>query len=321
MAVPRIFVSSTYYDLRQVRNNIGNFIKSLGYEPVMHEKSGVAYTQNTALEHDCYNELNTCDIVICIIGNHFGTKAENEDLSITMKELETAIKAKKKIYVFISKDVNIENRTYAANKETAGFTPVCTDNIEIHKYILDLKHRVRNNYIGEFETTEEIIQILKLQFAGLFQNLLNRESSLTEEKTAYDLQETAEEIRDLIVSFNGEKEAFFQKFDSTIFATNFVLKKIKLKLGMEKSTFFAKDVEALDELMGVIGFKTVDCDDPFDDYRKYVCEYADKKVSLVMKNELFEESGKLKDIRNSMEVDKYLFWNEEEKDDDDGLPF
>lgn len=320
MAVPRIFVSSTYYDLRQVRNNIGNFIKSLGYEPVMHEKSGVAYTQTTALEHDCYNELNTCDIVICIIGNHFGTKAENEDLSITMKELETAIKAKKKIYVFIAKDVNIENRTYAANKETAGFTPVCTDNIEIHKYILDLKHRVRNNYIGEFETTEEIIQTLKLQFAGLFQNLLNRESSLTEEKTAYDLQETAEEIKDLIVSFNNEKEAFFSKFDSSIFATNFILKKIKLKLGMEKSTFFAKDVEALDEFMSVIGFESVDCDDPFDDYRKYVCEYADKKVSLVMKNELFEESGKLKDIRNSIEVDKYLFWNEEEKDDDD-LPF
>ena len=49
MAVPRVFISSTYYDLKQVRNNIGAFIKGLGYETVMHEKSEVAYSQNVPL--------------------------------------------------------------------------------------------------------------------------------------------------------------------------------------------------------------------------------------------------------------------------------
>ena len=111
MALPRVFISSTYYDLKQVRNNIGDFIKGLGYEPIMHEKSGVAYTQSAPLENDCYNELSTCDIVVCVLGNHFGSKSSENDLSITMNELEAAIKHKKKIYVFISNDVYIENRT------------------------------------------------------------------------------------------------------------------------------------------------------------------------------------------------------------------
>ena len=44
MAVPRVFVSSTYYDLKQYRSNIETFIKSLGYDPIMHERSKVAYS-------------------------------------------------------------------------------------------------------------------------------------------------------------------------------------------------------------------------------------------------------------------------------------
>ena len=57
MSIPRVFISSTYYDLKQVRNVIGDFIKNIGYEPVRHEHSDVAYTQNTPLEKDCYSEL------------------------------------------------------------------------------------------------------------------------------------------------------------------------------------------------------------------------------------------------------------------------
>lgn len=73
MALPKIFISSTYYDLKQERNNLSDFISSLGYEAILHEKSSVTYTQNSSLEHDCYNEIINCDILICIIGNHFGS--------------------------------------------------------------------------------------------------------------------------------------------------------------------------------------------------------------------------------------------------------
>jgi len=100
MAAPRIFVSSTYYDLRQTRDNIKGFIEGLGYEAVMHEHSGVAYTQNTNLEKDCYREISGCEIVVSIIGNSFGSQSSENELSITMNEIKTAIKNKKKVYIF-----------------------------------------------------------------------------------------------------------------------------------------------------------------------------------------------------------------------------
>ena len=49
MAAPKIFISSTYYDLRQSRENIEAFIKSIGYEPIMHERLTIPYTPERPL--------------------------------------------------------------------------------------------------------------------------------------------------------------------------------------------------------------------------------------------------------------------------------
>ena len=322
MAVPRVFISSTYYDLKQVRNNIGDFIKGLGYEPIMHEKSGVAYTQNTPLENDCYNELSSCDIVVCILGNHFGSKSSENDLSITMNELETAIKNKKKIYVFISNDVYIENRTYEINKDNGYFQSAYTDDIKIHEFICSLNSK-SNTYlvITPFENTEQIVQTLRLQFAGLFQNLLAREASLTEAKTAYDLQQTADDIKSMIKNLDGEQTAFFTKFNSTIFANNAILKRIQNYLGMKNSSFFADNLTALDEFMSVLSFISKEVDNPFEYARKYVQYNQSDTKTLTLKSDLFDDNGQIKDIRKKDILDKSVLWDVVENDDDNDLPF
>ena len=43
MAKPRVFVSSTYYDLKHLRSSLENFVESLGFEPVLSEKGDIAY--------------------------------------------------------------------------------------------------------------------------------------------------------------------------------------------------------------------------------------------------------------------------------------
>jgi len=315
MAVPRIFVSSTFYDLRQVRNNIGDFIRNLGYDAVMHEHSGIAYTQNVTLETDCYNEITTCDIVICIIGNHFGTQAEKNNLSITMNELETAIKNKKKIYIFIAKDVFIENKTYEQNKEHGKFKSAYTDNNQVHEFISSLKQKIRNNVIEAFETTDEIIATLKLQFAGLFQNLLLRESSLTEEKTAYDLQESVEHMRGLIKVFSEEHEDFLSKFDSTYFRRNPLLIKIGDYIGLKNVLFFVRNLSQLDELMQLLDYEIVDDNDELLDCRKYVYIDDYRIKTLILKNELLDRGNWLRKLFTPDEINNYLIWSEEENED------
>ena len=313
MAVPRVFISSTYYDMKQVRNNIGDFIKSLGYEAVMHERSSVAYTQNDPLEEDCYHELVGCDIIVCIIGNHFGTQSSDGDLSITMRELQTAIKAKKKIYVFISNDVYIENRTYKRNKDNENFQSAYTDDVKIHKYIAELTDTVRNHVITPFDTTDQIISVLKSQFAGLFQNLLVREASLTDAKTAYDLQESSDTIRRTIGELREEQDSFFRKFESTIFACNMTVQMICRHIGISKATIFVPDVEALDEIMQLFGFtKLIDL--AGEDYRQYTRDNFLMKQVLVLKKDLFNNDGTIKDIRSKDMLEKCILWTTEGTD-------
>ena len=43
MAIPRVFVSSTCYDLKYIRENLKYFIRTLGYEPVLSEEGSVYY--------------------------------------------------------------------------------------------------------------------------------------------------------------------------------------------------------------------------------------------------------------------------------------
>lgn len=38
MAKPRVFISSTFYDLKQVRSSLETFVRDLGFDPVLSEK-------------------------------------------------------------------------------------------------------------------------------------------------------------------------------------------------------------------------------------------------------------------------------------------
>ena len=319
MAVPRVFISSTYYDLKEVRNTIGNFVTNMGYEAIMHERAGVAYTQDKPLEEDCYHELASCDIVVCVIGSKFGSKSSRNELSITMNEIQNAIKHKKKVYIFIAKDVFIENRTYEQNKDNTSFKSAYTDDLRIHAFILELRTNVKIHVVESFETTDDIVRILKNQFAGLFQNLLARDASVTESKTVLNLDQTAVQIRELVEALREEKEAFFTHFDGTIFAENQTLKHIKKHLGMSTSSFYAKNVDDLDDFMTAIGFLLSD-DLEIDDERKYIRQNGLTTYTLTLKITLFDENGKLKDIRNKSELETSIIWKENTFKDDD-LPF
>ena len=327
MAAPRVFISSTFYDLKQERNNIADFIKSLGYEPVMHEKSGVAYTQTTDLENDCYHELASCDIVVCIIGNHFGSKSSGNNLSITMNEIQTAIKNKKKVYIFITNDVYTENRTYLLNKESGTFKSAFVDDNKIHEFIAELKEKVKNHFIAPFDTTDQIINTLRAQFAGLLQNLLQREASMTEAKTAYDLQQSADDMKGIIKEFEEQTAELFAKFGSTLLATNRIVYTIKKHIGMDKSAFFAPDLQALDEFLEIVGFESVDVDNVAEDARCYVQDCGNMIKHIILKNTLVDENKKLKEIFTTNGLDKQLIYKEKMKpklnplDDDSDIPF
>jgi hypothetical protein len=54
MARPRVFISSTFYDLKQVRSELERFVKEMGYEPVLNERGHIAYGKDEPLEEYWY---------------------------------------------------------------------------------------------------------------------------------------------------------------------------------------------------------------------------------------------------------------------------
>lgn len=324
MAVPRVFVSSTYYDLKPVRDNIRSFINGLGYEPIMHEKSEVTYTQSQPLERDCYNAVGGADIVICIIGNRFGTPSAEGALSITMTEITTAIKRKKKVYIFIARDIYAENKTYERNKDFDTFKSAYTDDLEIHKFISQLNSDVKTHPIFPFDSVEEIISILKTQFAGLFQYLLAQEASMTEEKTATDLQHSADQMKEVVREIEQQQKDFWGKFDSTLLSNNLTLTKIKSHLGLVKSAFFATDIESLTEILNLAGFdliKEESSEREFCFKRVLEADNTRKIQSLTLRSGLFDDELKLIPLRNMATVDANLNFAKKEEDITEDLPF
>lgn len=90
MAHPRVFISSTFYDLRHVRNDLERFIASLGYEAVMSERGRVTYGPADRLEEYCYREIQNVDIVVSIVGGKYGSKSQAQPYSISQLEMKHA---------------------------------------------------------------------------------------------------------------------------------------------------------------------------------------------------------------------------------------
>ena len=319
MAEPRVFISSTYYDLKQVRDNIGKFIESLSYIPVMHEYSGVTYSQENELENDCYREVESCDIMVGIIGEMFGSRSVNNTFSITMNEIKHAIEKRKKVYVFIAKNVYAENDTYRKNQGSSSFIPAHVDKIDVHKFVLGIRENARQIVIIPFETTDQIIDSLRKQFAGLLQLFLQQNASLTEEKTVYDLQDSVDNMREVIEIFKNEKEEFFKKFDATLLFNNPILTTIINKLGMTKSAVFAKDIVAFNDFMMGAGFKRLQNNKS--DKHVYVRCIDKLKQTLTLKESLFEKDGTFNKKFRGAEIEQRIDFLQEKILDDDDFPF
>ena len=118
MAKPRVFISSTYYDLRYVREDLERFIISLGYEAIRHETGQIPYGKEAPLEESAYREVALCDIIVCIIGGRYGTDSNTREGSITQNELEQALRKGVQVYVFIEQNIHSEYETYLLNQPT-----------------------------------------------------------------------------------------------------------------------------------------------------------------------------------------------------------
>jgi len=185
MARPRVFVSSTYYDLKHIRSSLENLINSLGFESILYERGQIAYLPEIPLDKSCYKEVENADIFIIIIGRRYGSeksgskkKKEKQFFdqydSITMQEYKTAVDRKIPTYILIEKSVYSEFETYLKNKNNESINYVHVDSVNIFPLIENILSQP--NPVHQFDGFSDIEIWLKEQWAGLFRDLIKNRS-------------------------------------------------------------------------------------------------------------------------------------------------
>jgi hypothetical protein len=200
MAIPRVFVSSTYYDLRHIRKGIELFIDDLGYDSILFESGDIPFSHEAPLDESCYKEIGASHILVLIIGGRFGsptsdsvTKNEVVDLdrqyqhynSITQREFETALSEDIPVYIFVERGVAAEYLTYKENRDNSSIRYAHVDSVNIFRLLDFIYSRERNNLTKDFENLEDITSWLRVQWAGLFGDFLGKRSK---ERTLQTLQ-------------------------------------------------------------------------------------------------------------------------------------
>lgn len=216
---PRIFVSSTFYDLKYVREDLSNFIKAHDFEPIMFENGDIGYTPGQALDGACYETMYSADMVLLIIGGNYGSPAEGEVkdefkeyISITRNEFKNAVNEGIPIYVFIDSKVYVEYEIYEANYEEIERGEIKINfknvkNINVFRFIKEIKN-LGNLPITEFDKIIQIKDFLSKQWSDMFKKYL---AILKDNKNDENIKSTVEDMNLLVRKMNLMLESMGKK--------------------------------------------------------------------------------------------------------------
>lgn len=164
-----IFVSSTCYDLSQIRKDLRGFITSLGHNPILSEQNDFPIDPQLDNWENCINAVRDfADIFVLIIGNKYGYVGETGK-SITNTEYLTAVQKGIPIYTFSLKQMTTILPLWERNPD-ADFSNV-VDNKKIFEFLVDVRKK-SGRWNFEFESAQDIIDTLRKQLSILFRNSL-----------------------------------------------------------------------------------------------------------------------------------------------------
>lgn len=301
MARPRVFISSTFFDLKHVRVDLEVFVRELGFEPILNERGHIPYGSTEPLEENAYREVELSDIVVSIIGGRFGAESSDEEQSISQRELEKAIKTEKQVYIFIERAVQVEYSTYLLNKDHPDVKYQSVDDVRVFNFLEQIEQLPRNNAIASFETAPDITDYLKEQWAGLFQNLLRQERVKVEGQNLARIERTANTLERLLKVAAENASDTNQLVKDVVLTNHPAFAQIQKLLNLSYRVFFTTRDELNAWLISAAGFAHEVREDLWDDseYAEWYRHQGPIDVEydiLWVCESLFDEVGSLKPV-------------------------
>jgi Domain of unknown function (DUF4062) len=170
MTRTRIFVSSTYFDLAQVREDIRATILQMGHEPVLNEYPSFPVNPSLDTVENCKKAVQDTDIFLLIIGGRRGSLDSITGKSITNIEFDTAVQSGIDCFVFVNEQVMTVLPVWKKN-EDADFTTY-VDSPKVFEFIAKIQAEQR--WVFTFKRASEISEILRNQLSIFLKDLLDR---------------------------------------------------------------------------------------------------------------------------------------------------
>jgi hypothetical protein len=180
MNTPKIFISSTIYDLIDIRGSVRHCLEDFSCTVYASEFPDFPVDRNLHSYNVCIENLKKCDLIILIINERYGglySKIEESVISITRQEIKEAFNSGKTIWTFVnkktfdSKDIFKKlcklNPNLDKSKVFDKFKENTNSQIENHfvfEFIDEITRLPKNNWIFQYIDNYELLSTLRTQF-------------------------------------------------------------------------------------------------------------------------------------------------------------
>jgi len=162
--VPGVMVSSTCYDLRQIREDLRRFLQDdLGYRPLLSEHPSFPLNPDANTVENCRERVERdADVLVLVIGGRYGTVDDYTSKSVTNLEYLGARQKGIPIYVFVEQGILPLLPVWKSNP-TADFAKQ-VDTPKLFEFVEQLRSADKV-WTQEFKHAKDIIDALRIQFA------------------------------------------------------------------------------------------------------------------------------------------------------------
>lgn len=224
MAIPKVFISSTCYDLKYIRENLKYFISNMGYESILSEYGDVYYNPDLHTHDACLTEVCNSQLFVLIIGGRNGGQYKEGEKSITNMEYEEAVRSKIPVFTLIERNVLSEHLVYQKNKSNANVKEIIypsIDNIKIFEFIDNVRKNGLNNAYFPFSDFKDIESYLKKQWAGLMFDFLTNSIETKKVETLFEELHTATDkieyyTKNLLIQGHPQNEILIKIYELII---------------------------------------------------------------------------------------------------------
>jgi hypothetical protein len=162
--LPTVFISSTFYDLRQVRADLAEFIQhQLGYNFLTSESPSFPVDPSFAIVENCRRQIeDETDLFVLIVGGRYGSVPSDSTKSVTNLEYLTAKEKGIPVFAFIARDIIAVLPLFERNPD-ADFSAI-VDNPRLLRFVQELRGSL-GVWTFTFDVAQDIINTLRTQFA------------------------------------------------------------------------------------------------------------------------------------------------------------